>query len=201
MGRHRRFRPSGCDGRYSADEESGPAPGHDDLGQGNRAGEGSHGAQGSPGLAPDAGGERLGDSSRDRQAVPSGGGGAVGGSHCRPLRPRARPGGLHRGRGLVYITTKDNAGEITRKAQERDAATLDFIGNLAKPVRGSGPVLVSDFLDSIMQGLTVLPTEEVWNSSATVNVTPGLRIREALDQLKPQGIRWAARDGKVYVLK
>jgi len=103
--------------------------------------------------------------------------------------------------GIVYLTTKDKAQEITRKAQETDAATLDFIGSLSHPVRGSGSVHVSDFLDSIMLGLPVLPTEEVWNSSATVNVTPGLSIRQALDQLKAQGIRCGARDGKVYVLK
>jgi len=103
--------------------------------------------------------------------------------------------------GVVYLTTKAKADEITRKAEETGAEALAVLASLSKPVPGSGPMPVSNFLDLILQGVAVFPTEEVWNSSATVTVAAGLRIREGLDQLKAQGIRWAVRDGKVYVLK
>jgi hypothetical protein len=46
-----------------------------------------------------------------------------------------------------------------------------------------------------------VPSEEVWNSDATLTVPAGASVREGLDLLKAQGCRWALRNGKILVFK
>jgi hypothetical protein len=46
-----------------------------------------------------------------------------------------------------------------------------------------------------------MPEGVVWESTAGVTVAPGSTLRQALDQLKPLGFRWAIRNGSLYVVK
>lgn len=78
-----------------------------------------------------------------------------------------------------------------------------FLEKLRKPIESSDSSDIPDFLDSVgrSHGLSVIPAEAAWNSAATLSLPPGTTLRQALDQLKTDGIRWAMRDGKLYVLK
>jgi len=104
---------------------------------------------------------------------------------------------------LLCLTTEAKAAEYRaqnderRRVYERSSATLEMA------VRESGSIYVQDFLDSIPRsfGLPVVPSEEVWDSSATLTLPPGATLREGLDLLKAQGNRWALRRGKIFVFK
>jgi hypothetical protein len=47
----------------------------------------------------------------------------------------------------------------------------------------------------------VAPSEEVWESGATLSLSAGITLRQGLDRLKAEGFRWAVRDGKIFVLR
>lgn len=71
------------------------------------------------------------------------------------------------------------------------------------PVERSGTSDIPGFLDSIgrSHGLEVVPTEAAWNCPATLSIPAGTTLKQALDKLRRHGLRWAAHDGKLYVLK
>jgi len=73
---------------------------------------------------------------------------------------------------------------------------------LLKPVE-AGQTTVSEMLDSIARthGVRIMPEEPVWESTATVTVAAGSTLRQALDQLRPLGFRWAIRNGSIYVVR
>jgi hypothetical protein len=104
---------------------------------------------------------------------------------------------------LIYLTTEEKAAEYRAKNEKGRRASDENLTTLNKVCRESGAFLVQDFLDSIPRslGVPVVPSEEVWDSSATITLPPGATLREGLDLLKEQGYRWALRHGKIFVCK
>ena len=49
--------------------------------------------------------------------------------------------------------------------------------------------------------MTVIPTEDAWESRNTFTIPAGMTLHQAFDALKSQGFRWAFNDGKVFLLK
>jgi len=104
---------------------------------------------------------------------------------------------------LLCLTTEEKAPGYRQAEDKRTRAYEESSTTLEKPVRESGSFLVQDFLDSIPRsgGLPVVPSEEVWDSNATITLPPGATLRDGLDLLKAQGYRWALRHGKIFVFK
>ena len=105
--------------------------------------------------------------------------------------------------GYAYLTPEENIpiyrarGDGPRREHEQLLATLE------RPVETAGPSELTDFLEAVgrSHGLNVVPTEAAWDSPAKLSLAAGTTLRQALDQLKAQGLRWAARDGNLYILK
>lgn len=104
---------------------------------------------------------------------------------------------------LLCLTTEEKAPEYRMQEDKRRRAYEESSTTLEKPFRESGSFSVQDFLDSIPRclGTSVVPSEEVWDSSATITLPPGTTLRQGLDLLKAQGYRWALRNGKILVFK
>ena len=104
---------------------------------------------------------------------------------------------------LLCLTTEEKAPEYRAEEDKRRRAYEESSATLEKPFRESGLFSVQDFLDSISRsvGLRVVPSEEVWDSSATITLPTGATLREGLDLLKAQGYRWALKKGKIFVFK
>jgi RNA polymerase sigma-70 factor (ECF subfamily) len=104
---------------------------------------------------------------------------------------------------LFYLTTEEKAAEYRAKNDQGRRATEKSVSTLDQACRESGAFSVQGFLDSIPPslGMPVVPSEEVWDSSATITLPPGATLREGLDSLKEQGYRWALRNGKILVFK
>lgn len=104
---------------------------------------------------------------------------------------------------LLCLTTEERAAKYRaeddqhRRGYAKSAAALEGALNV------SGPLSVQDFLGSIpgSAGLQVIPSEEVWESGATLTLQPGATLRAGLDLLKAEGYRWALRNGKILVFK
>jgi len=106
-------------------------------------------------------------------------------------------------RNVLCLTTEDKAADYRAQNDQRRRAYEESSSALEKAYRESGAFTVPDFLDSIPRsvGLRVVPSEEVWDSGATLTLPPGATLRDGLDLLKAQGYRWALRDGKIFVFK
>ncbi|HVR84446.1 MAG TPA: hypothetical protein VMU54_09055, partial [Planctomycetota bacterium] len=104
---------------------------------------------------------------------------------------------------LLCLTTEEKAAKYRAEEEQRRRAYEASTTTLEKAFKESGPFSVQDFLDSIPRsaGIEVVPSEEVWNSDATLTVPAGASVREGLDLLKAQGYRWALRNGKIMVFK
>jgi hypothetical protein len=104
--------------------------------------------------------------------------------------------------GQFVLTDERNSKVYQSQIEEPRKEQQQLLETLQQPVGLSGTSDIPDFLDSIdrFHGLKVVPTEEAWNAPAMLSFPPGTTLRQALDQLKGQGLRWAARDGKLFVL-
>jgi hypothetical protein len=105
--------------------------------------------------------------------------------------------------GYIAMTTEENAATYRAKRDEPRRDHERLLATLASSVGISGPSELPDFLDAVgrSHGLTVLPSEAAWNSPVTLSLSAGTTLREALDQLRAHGLRWALRNGTLYVLK
>lgn len=104
--------------------------------------------------------------------------------------------------GTVLLGAEAQIVIARGEVAERAAVHRRDLDRLQKRVTETGPSTVPDFLDSISRaGLRIMPEEVVWESTATVTVAPGSTLRQALDQLKPLGFRWAIRNGSIYVVR
>lgn len=105
--------------------------------------------------------------------------------------------------GQVVFTNEDHAAVYRAQAEQPRREHERLLAALQKPVELSGAAEVSDFLDAVgrSHGLSVVPSEAAWNSPVTLSPPAGTTLRQALDQLKVHGFRWAVRDGKLYVVK
>jgi len=104
--------------------------------------------------------------------------------------------------GTVLLGSEANILKARTDADESVAQHRRDLERLRKPAE-AGTTTVADLLDSIgrTHGLRIMPEEIVWESTATVTVAPGSTLRQALDQLKPLGFRWAVRNGSIYVVR
>ncbi len=104
---------------------------------------------------------------------------------------------------LLGLTTEEKAAGYRAKEDQRRRDYKESATALEKAFRESGSFLVQDFLEVIPRsvGVQVVPSEEVWDSSATLTLPPGATLREGLDLLKAEGYRWALRNGKIWVFK
>jgi hypothetical protein len=105
--------------------------------------------------------------------------------------------------GTVYVSSEAEVATWRAAAAARATGHQRDVDRLQQPVTETGPMSVPDLLDSIArtQGVRVMPEEPVWESAATVTVAAGSTLRQALDQLKPLGFRWAVRNGSLYVVR
>jgi len=106
-------------------------------------------------------------------------------------------------KNLLCLTTEEKAAEYRAQNEKRRRAYQENATALEKACRESGSLSVQDFLDSIPRsvGVPVIPSEEAWDSGATITLSPGATLREGLDLVKAQGYRWALRNGKILVFK
>jgi len=104
---------------------------------------------------------------------------------------------------MLCLTTEEKAVAYRAQEDQRRRAYEKNSTALEKACRESGSLSVQDLLDSIPRspGVPVIPSEEVWDSGATITLPPGATLREGLDLVKAQGYRWALRNGKILVFK
>jgi hypothetical protein len=105
--------------------------------------------------------------------------------------------------GTAYLASADSVARARADSDERAVQHRNDLYRLQKPVEGDGRITVTDFLDSLPRtyGLRIMPEEEVWESNATLTLSPGSTLQQALDQLRPLGFRWAVRNGSIYVVR
>ena len=103
----------------------------------------------------------------------------------------------------VYLESPEDALRIHQEWSSDRRAYQEALRTLDRPLGLQGPVLLQNLVGGITasHGLTLIPTEDLWNSELEVPIAPESTLREALDQLKAQGLRWAYQDKKIYLLK
>lgn len=106
-------------------------------------------------------------------------------------------------RNTAFLGSAADVARERAQAEQRLAGHRRDLERLEKVVQTAGPIIVSDLLDAVSRShrLKLMPEEAVWESSSTVTVAAGSTLRQALDQLKPLGFRWAIRNGSLYVVK
>jgi hypothetical protein len=125
------------------------------------------------------------------------------GEHVEQLARRSGLVAVAADANLFYLTTPEKAAGYRADNEQRRLAYEKSSSALQKAAPESGAFSAQEFLDSIPSalGLPVVPSEEVWDSSATIALEPGATIRDGLDLLKAQGYRWALRNGKIFVFR
>jgi hypothetical protein len=105
--------------------------------------------------------------------------------------------------GAFQLTTPEKAAEYLAEVEGRKRVHEETLRCLQGTLSETGSLSVQDFLDLIQKsgGLAVLPTEEAWESDATIEVPPGGTLRQGLDALKSRGLRWAVLGKKLFILK
>jgi hypothetical protein len=104
---------------------------------------------------------------------------------------------------LFILTTPEKAAELRAKEDAERTAYESSLDVLGKPLPAGGELSVEDFAESVQAalGVPVIPSEQAWNSGASISVSPGSPLRQGLDALKAQGLRWALLEGKLYIVK
>lgn len=104
---------------------------------------------------------------------------------------------------IFILTSPQNARERGAAAEAERAAYETSLKVLSTSLPDGATLSVQDFAESVQaaRGISVIPSEEAWNSRVSLSLPSGSTVRQGLDALKAQGFRWALYDGKLFILK
>lgn len=100
----------------------------------------------------------------------------------------------------IYLTSREEAVRARQEQEARYAEHRARLASLDRTFEAPAGLLVPDFAEALERalGLAVVPSKAAWECEAPVQ---GRTFRECLDGLSAAGVRWALRDGRIFLVK